>query len=372
MFTTDRKCGMTKEIIQVRLKKTRDRSYRITIQEGILGAVPAFVAAMPAGRSVFIITDSNVKRLYGGRLLRQLLELRVNALLIDFPAGEGSKCEQVVSALQTQLLEHHVGRDSLVVALGGGVVGDIAGYVAATVLRGVEFVQVPTTLLAQVDSSVGGKVGIDHPLGKNLIGTFYQPSAVFIDPRVLKTLPVREFKSGLAEIVKIAAALDGDFFRLMEANRKKIRKENLALLTELIARSVGLKAAVVEKDEFESGVRKTLNLGHTIGHALERSTGFSITHGEGVAMGIAAEARIALRMGFLRTSENKRLLTLLRSLNLPTAIPVIINREEFWSALAADKKSRGGTPRFVLPCAIGRSAIGVEVPKYLIAEIFEA
>ena len=362
---------MTKEIIQIRLRNTRDRSYRITVQEGIWDGVPALLSGLAAGRSVFILTDSNVKRLYGKHLLRSLLDLGMNVLLIDFPAGEESKCERVVSVLQTQLLEHHIGRDSLVIALGGGVVGDIAGYVAATVLRGVEFIQVPTSLLAQVDSSVGGKVGIDHPLGKNLIGTFHQPSAVFIDPTVLVSLPMSEFRNGLAEIVKIATALDGDFFRFIETNRTKIRKENPSLLAKLIARSVGLKAAVVEKDEFESGVRKTLNLGHTIGHALERASGFSIKHGEGVAIGLAAESKIALRMGFLLSGEYKRVVNLLRSLKLPTAIPDIRNRNDFWSALAADKKSTGGKPRFVLPCGIGRSAIGIEVPSHLIEDVLE-
>ena len=358
-----------KEIINVRLKQTRERSYKISIQPGMLEMLPDLIAGFPDARVVFIITDSTVKRLYGRRVLRAVLARGVDALLIDFPAGEESKNEHVVSTLQTQLLEHRIGRDSLIVALGGGVVGDVAGYVAATVLRGVEFIQVPTTLLSQVDSSVGGKVGIDHPVGKNLIGAFYQPSAVLIDPMVLQTLSVAEFRNGLAEIVKIAMALDGKLFRLIEKNAGEIRKENSTLLTGLITQSVGLKAAVVEQDEFEAGLRKTLNLGHTIGHAIESATGFSIKHGEGVAIGLATESRIALRMGLLKEADYRRLLSVLKKLHLPTGVPEMTDKTAFWTALSADKKSLRGVPRFVLPCEIGRSAIGVNVPTRLVEEV---
>jgi 3-dehydroquinate synthase len=255
------------------------------------------------------------------------------------------------------------------VALGGGVVGDVAGYVASTVLRGIKYIQVPTTLLAQVDSSVGGKVGIDHPLGKNLVGAFHQPSAVYIDPLVLQTLPEREYRAGLAEVVKIAAALDVSFFRFLEKNAAQIRKRNARTLSRLIERSVRLKAAVVEKDEFETGLRKTLNLGHTIAHGLESARGYTLRHGEAVAIGLNAEAKIAVEMGVLSRHEQKRLLQLMKVLKLRTSFPRLRNKAKFFNALAVDKKGVGESARFVLLKRIGCCVIGVDVPTPFIGKV---
>ncbi len=289
--------------------------------------------------------------------------------MLEFNRGEESKNAGTAYLLQTQLLRSGVKRDSLVIALGGGVVGDLAGYVAATVLRGIGFIQVPTTLLAQVDSSVGGKVGIDHPVGKNLIGAFHQPQAVFIDPRVLATLPDREFRNGLAEIAKIAVALDAAFFRGIEQIAPGLGKKNVRRLSWLIARAVGLKAAVVEKDEFESGLRKVLNLGHTIGHAVEASSGYTVKHGAAVAIGMTAESEMAVRLGLMPERDRDRLMKTLRALRLPTRLPHIQKPEQFLSALAADKKSRADGLQFVLPSAIGSSAINVKVPREYITEL---
>lgn len=348
--------------IRVRLTKAIDRSYRMVVEVGVLKRLSSLIVQTWSGKSIFIITDSNVERLWGRQLQKQLFDARIESLVLSFPAGEASKNARTVHALHTQLLSNGIRRDSLIVALGGGVVGDVAGFVAATVLRGVKYIQVPTTLLSQVDSSVGGKVGIDHSLGKNLIGAFHQPAAVFIDPNVLTTLPQHEFRNGLAEVVKIAAALDRKFFEFLERNTSRITKTNQKLLTEIISRSVALKAAIVERDEFETGVRKALNLGHTIGHAIEAASNFSIRHGAAVSIGIVAESKIAVQCGLLKKRDFERVVRLLRSLKLPTGIPAIKNKSRFFSALSSDKKSVGNKTKFVLMKGIGRSVIGVEVP----------
>jgi 3-dehydroquinate synthase len=318
---------------------------------------------------VFVITDSTVRRLYGLHVLHLLRLHDFRAIQIDFPAGERSKNIRVVEILHTALLEAGIHRDSLIVALGGGVVGDIAGFVAATILRGVRYVQVPTTLLAQVDSSVGGKVAIDHPRGKNLIGAFHHPSAVFIDPSVLRTLTPLEFRNGLAEVLKIALALDADFVRWLERYAETLRKSNPAVLATIVSKSVGLKAAVVEKDEKESGLRMALNLGHTIGHALEAATDYRVSHGYAVSVGVSIEAEIAVRLGYLRRKDAERVQHLLRAVHLPFRVPRPCRADAFYAALEADKKSGSTGPRFVLPAGIGRCAIGVPVSGDLVAQV---
>jgi 3-dehydroquinate synthase len=359
--------------LQIKLSRRAllDKSHVVKIEPGSIAKLSAVIPQNSAISSVFIVTDSNVKKLYGRKMLRSLLERNIDAWLIDFPAGEGSKNSDVVNMLYSALFDHGVRRDSLIIALGGGVVGDVAGYVAATVLRGIKYIQVPTTLLAQVDSSVGGKVGIDHPLGKNLIGAFHQPSAVYIDPLVLQTLPEREYKAGLAEVVKIAAALDASFFRFLEKNAAQIRKRNTRTLLSLIERSVRLKTAVVVKDEFETGLRKTLNLGHTIGHAFEAASDYRLRHGEAVAIGLVAESRIARDMGLLSTREFARLLHLMHTLGLRMSLPPLKNKRGFLSALSLDKKSIGQSTKFVLLKRIGCTVVGVDVPTPFIDAILK-
>lgn len=358
--------------VRVNFSKGTSPTYDVRISPGVLNDLPHLVATSFMGARVFIITDANVKRLYAHHFTASLLNVGVEVLLLAFPVGEASKNFELVNSLHTQLLENGVRRDSLIVALGGGVVGDVAGYVAATVLRGIKYIQVPTTLLAQVDSSIGGKVGIDHPLGKNLIGAFHQPVAAFIDPLVLRTLPEREFRSGLAEVVKIAVALDKSLFRFLEQNAVQVRKRNLEVLTELITRSVRLKAAVVEKDENETGLRKALNLGHTIGHAVERASNYKLRHGEAVAIGLAAESRIARDMGLLGQSDFERLLRLIHALKLPTSFPRLKDKQAFLSALAADKKSVGTSQKFVLLKRIGCTVVGIDVAAPFIERVISA
>ncbi len=357
------------QTIRVRLNQTLDRSYAIRVRSGILKELPAIVAREWEDRTIFIITDSNVQRLYGRRFLEKLNARGVDAILIDFPAGEQSKNSDTVKALHTQLLTNGIKRDSLIIALGGGVVGDVAGYVAATILRGIKYIQVPTTLLGQVDSSIGGKVGIDHPYGKNMIGAFHQPSAVYIDPNVLRTLSTTEFRLGLAEVVKIAAASDKKFFAQIERVTSNVTKTNVRLLSKLITQSVGLKAAIIEKDEFESGLRKTLNLGHTIGHAVEAATECMVPHGAAVSIGLVAESLISMKMGLLDQRGYTRLLNVLKRLKLPTTFPRIKNASKFLDALYADKKSDGVAAKFVLLKRIGHSVVGVDVPTPFIKEL---
>jgi len=354
---------------EVRLPAIPDRSYTIRIQPGLLRRVPAEVRRNARGGKVFIVTDSNVRHIYGRHLLRLLQSHDVHSMLVDFPAGEASKNAQVAGMLYTALLEGGVRRDSLIVALGGGVVGDIAGFVAATILRGIPFIQIPTTLLAQVDSSVGGKVGIDHPPGKNLVGAFHQPSAVYIDPEVLGTLPASEFRNGLAEIAKIAVALDPLFVKLLERVTGELTKTNVGLLSRIVSRAVGLKSSVVEKDEREAGVRRSLNLGHTIGHALEAGSGYSLSHGFAVSIGMAVEAEIAVRLGLLKRGDARRIVALLRTLRLPVRVPSTIDRNCFYTALGADKKSIDSELLFVMPSGIGSCAIGVPVAPGLISDV---
>jgi 3-dehydroquinate synthase len=352
--------------VTVHLPAERDRSYPIVIQEGLLAGLPLHLARRYPEREFFVIADSTVARLYGRSLLAGLVRAGVKATLVDFPAGEASKSTRQVSRLTDALLGAKIRRDALLLALGGGVTGDLAGYVAATILRGVTFLQLPTTLLAQVDSSVGGKVGVDHPLGKNLIGAIHQPVAVFIDPGALRTLPVRHVRSGLAEVVKIAVALDGAFFRLLESRGPTLRRERPRAFVAVIARAVALKAAVVARDEREAGLRKVLNLGHTIGHAVEAASGYRLMHGEAVAVGMAVEAWISREMGILGERDHARIVRLLARLGLPVRVPQGIAHRRFVSLLNADKKAERGAVRFVLPRRIGESVIGIDVPAELI------
>ncbi len=353
--------------ILVQLPPAAARSYPVVIEPGCLEKLPGLLRSTVRAGSVFLVTDTRVRRLYGRSLLGLLARSGFPTVMIDFPAGEKSKSPAVLSLIQTAMLEAGARRDSVVVALGGGVVGDVAGFAAATLLRGVPLVQVPTSLLAQIDSCVGGKVGVDHSLGKNLLGAFHQPSAVFIDPLVLRTLPDPEFRNGLAEAVKIAAALDPDFFLWIERHAHELARDRVAAVRTLIARSVALKADVVRKDEKDTGVRQSLNLGHTIGHALEAASGFTLRHGFAVAIGMATEAKIAHAMGYMRRRDVDRLLGLLRALHLPTRVPPMRIGTRFFNALAADKKAVASGTQFTLPAGIGCCALGVEVPGAFIA-----
>ncbi len=358
---------MPESMIQVSLPRKKS-GYDILIRPGLFDRIAGLIhREYPVG-SFFIIGDDRTAALFGRRLQQQFAVLQRAVVLLDFPAGEKSKNQRVVHSLHSVLLRNGIRRNSLVIALGGGVVGDIAGYVAATILRGVHYVHVPTTLLAQVDSSIGGKVGINHPLGKNLIGAFHQPDAVLIDPKLLKTMSPREFRNGLAEVVKISAALDQPLFALLERNTGSILRRDAGLLSKLIKESVGLKASVVSSDEREDDVRKTLNVGHTIGHAVEVAMRYKIHHGEAVSIGMASETMIAEKMGILSRDDRIRLMNLLHSLKLPTGLPTKMNRRILRASIALDKKNEDGEKKFVLLNGIGKSLIGVSVPEKILTE----
>ncbi len=348
-----------------------DRSYGITVQHGLMRKLPGLIASAWPGCGIRIITDSNVLRLYGRRLQLDFLKQGINALTLDFPAGERSKDIVTVRALQDQLLRDGIDRQTLIIALGGGVVGDVAGFVAATLLRGLKYIQVPTSLLAQVDSSIGGKVGINHRLGKNLIGAYHQPAAVYIDPLVLRTLPPREFKNGLVEVVKIAAAADRTLFTALRRDARRLNRDLSDSLSSMITRAVQLKAAIVQRDERDEGLRKILSLGHTLGHALEASTGYRISHGEAVALGLVAESSIAVQMRLMNEEDCARLVELLNVLGLVRRRLPSIDRWKFFQALGADKKSERGASKFALLRRIGNPVIGIEVPTPHIIELFE-
>ncbi|HXF99888.1 MAG TPA: 3-dehydroquinate synthase [Bacteroidota bacterium] len=360
-----------RRIINVNLGRGPERTYRVIVEDGLIDRAADLIARTWHGKRVFVISDSNVGPLYGGELLRRFLGAGMDAALLNVAAGEASKDARTVQALYTNLLRLGIHRDSLIIALGGGVVGDVAGFVAATIVRGVPYVQMPTSLLAQVDSSVGGKVGINHKLGKNLIGAFHQPAAVFIDPQVLRTLPQAEFRNGLAEVVKIAAALDAPFFRLLERKVLALAKRDPKLLPSVIARSVALKARIVERDEKETGLRKALNLGHTIGHAVEAALQYRIRHGEAVAIGMAAECSIAVEMGLLHSKTRDRVVRLLEQCGLPVRMPRIERRSRFLSALALDKKAEAGSPRFTLLREPGKVVVGVDVPTAFVNQLLD-
>ena len=346
------------------------RSYDIEIGSGNLTSATRFCRAEQEDAHTVIISDTNVDPLYSEPLADALTELgsEVDILVVD--AGEPSKSPDVAIELWEQMLDQGADRKTVVVALGGGVVGDLAGFVAATFGRGLDFVQVPTTLLAQVDSSVGGKVGVNLPGAKNMVGAFWQPRGVVIDVDVLKSLPEREYRAGLAEVVKYGVILDADFFAFLEANIPPINARDAAVLTRIVERCCRLKADVVEQDEREeTGRRSVLNYGHTFCHAFEAVTGYEqILHGEGVAIGMMCAARLAERMGRIDNAFTQRQFALLTAFSLPTAVPHV-DPDELIEAMYHDKKVERGELRFVLPTRMGEVELvrGVRTEEVLAA-----
>jgi 3-dehydroquinate synthase len=321
------------------------------------------------GRRVFLVSDRTVWALYGDALLAGMDELGAQVLgRVCTEPGEAHKNLASLGRVWDSLIDGGVERGDALVALGGGVVGDVAGFAAATYLRGIDLVQVPTTLLAMVDSSVGGKAGIDHPRGKNLLGAFHQPRGVLADLETLGSLPRREVLSGLAEVLKAAILADAELFRLLEEQGPGL-VEDPSLLEEAVARAVAIKARVVEADEREAGARALLNLGHTLGHAVEVVTGYGTwSHGEAVAMGIAFAGRLSEKLGLLGTSEAKRIRALVEKWGYPLTATGI-GAEKIIDALRFDKKSVGGAPLWVLPEGIGKARWGVRVDAGTIANV---
>jgi 3-dehydroquinate synthase len=331
-----------------------DLLYPVVVKSGALGDLADVVRAVGARHRIAIITDRNVGRRYGKRVSKLL----PGSTVFTIAAGERHKNRKTWATLTDKLIDAGFGRDSTIVALGGGVVGDIAGFVAATYMRGVPIVQVPTTLLAMVDASVGGKTGVDTRAGKNLVGAFHQPSAVVIDPDVLKTLPVDHIRAGFAEIIKHGVVADAGYFEQARgfASRHSMNgRDGLVELTDLIRRSVAIKASIVARDERESGLRKVLNFGHTVGHAIEASKKFTVLHGFAVAMGMVIEARIAEQLGIAVPGTAAAIKDACVAAGLPV-LPPRIPSARLLEFTRSDKKVRGGIAHYSLPKKIGEMA----------------
>ncbi len=330
-----------------------ERSYPIYISSGGLAEVGSQLLQGAFAERYAIISDTTVAKIYGQELLDSLAEAGIKAQLFPFTAGEQSKNLQMVGALASRLVAAGFSRKDGIIGFGGGVSGDLAGFVAATYMRGIPFIQIPTTLLAQVDSSVGGKTGVDLPEGKNLIGAFYQPRAVYIDIELLRSLPEQEFLGGLAEVIKYGVIYDRDFFSFLHKSKEKIFAFDRDTLLSMISRCLTIKAEIVAADEKEGGLRRILNFGHTIGHAVEAASHYAIIHGLAVSIGMAAACRLAAVVGFLSSAEEQQIRSLLSGYGLPLEIPVELSREEIRGYLLADKKVVGGRIFYVLPTAIG-------------------
>lgn len=348
-----------------------DRTYSILIGQGLLPRLGAACARLKLGQRCVVISDANVAPRFAAPALQSLKAAGFDATLVTVPAGETAKSLKTVGFCYDQLARHRLERKSFIVALGGGVVGDLAGFVAATYLRGIPFVQVPTTLLAQVDSSVGGKTGVNLKAGKNLVGAFYQPRLVLCDLDTLRSLPAREFRAGLAEVIKYGVIYDAPFFRRLERDMPKLLKQEPSALGAVVARCCQIKADVVGQDETESGLRAILNFGHTIGHAIENSAGYGkFLHGEAISIGMVAAGVISAVLTGLPKADAVRLNSLLGAAGLPTAIRLSPGqRARLFEAMKLDKKVSGGEIKFVLAERIGKVAWGQKVPAPLIEEV---
>lgn len=366
----------TRDVVAVDLGP---RSYEIIIERGILASAAHSISewvdrAYPGKtpRFAYLITDENV------RSIAQTVETSLGDAgwqtgVSVIPPGEPSKNLGQATLLLEDLAERHADRRTVVIAVGGGVVGDLAGFVAATYARGVPFVQIPTTLLADVDSSVGGKTGVNLPQGKNLVGAFHQPLGVLIDPETLTSLPVREYRAGLAEVVKYGVILDAEFFETLEENRAKINDREAGILTHAIGRSCRLKADVVEQDEYEqTGLRAVLNYGHTFAHAFEALAGYGeLLHGEAVSMGMICASELAARLGRIPDELTARQRSLLSDLGLPVDVPTLekMTVANVIERMRRDKKSVAGKLRFVLPTRLGHVELVDDVPESMVESV---
>ena len=340
-----------------------DRSYEILIGQNLLNLSAGLLGEVLQPSRVIVVTHPTIRRLYGERLVSSFVQARFNTDLIEIPQGEQSKSLEQAEKLYDYLLDLKSDRQTLLVALGGGVIGDLTGFVAATYQRGIPFIQIPTTLLAQVDSSVGGKTAVNHPKGKNMIGVFYQPRLVLIDLETLSTLPANEFRAGLAEIVKHGVISDPELFAYLEKHASQILAQDPDCLAHIITTSCSIKAAVVEKDEKENHYRMILNFGHTFAHAIESLTGYSqYIHGEAVAIGMVQAARLSRNLGKCSETVALRIAQLLERFGLPIQLPDL-RPEAILESMRHDKKTRYGKIRFVLVKDIGTIEIDDSVAE---------
>ncbi len=349
-----------------------ERAYPIRIGQGWLGDLPAQLKELLPGHRCAVITNPTIKKSWGERVKDAFGAAEMETEWFVMADGEEAKTLETVSAIYDFLIERRFGRQTVLIALGGGVVGDVAGFAAATFLRGVQLVQLPTTLLAMVDSSVGGKTGVNHRLGKNLIGAFKQPCLVGIELDFLATLPVAEFKSGLAEVIKYGMISDAGLFEYLEANADELLDSQVEFLTRIITRSCEIKATIVAEDEIEEGIRAILNFGHTFAHAVETQTEYKkFRHGEAVAMGMMAAGRLGMELGDFPESSLDRLQALLLTVGLPVYLPRF-EAERYLEVMRSDKKVRDGNLRFIVPVNIGEVVVRDDIEEKLVAEVLEA
>lgn len=365
------------QFVEVEVPGLPARAYEVVIGVGLPDGVADDLLRWRQAPRWAVITDSNVGPLYGEPVAEALRRLGAPADCVSFPAGEQAKTRETVGALQDRLIELGHGRDALLLAVGGGVVGDVGGFVAATLFRGIGYVQVPTTLLAMVDSSVGGKTGVDTPAGKNLVGAFLQPQRVVVDLGALQTLPREELAAGLAEVIKYGVILDAAFFESLEAELlDRVLDGDREAQAAVVARSCDLKASVVAADEMEAGYRQILNFGHTVAHAIEAVQGFGTRHGEAVAIGMVSEARLARDVLGAPPALADRIARLCERAGLPTAVPADCDAEALVGAAFHDKKVRGGIIRCALPATLGvmgnhKGELGIPVePEQFAAALF--
>ena len=339
-----------------------DNSYPLVVGTGLLDRVGEFLTPHTKSNKVLIVSDTFVKVRYMPVVLKSLEDAGLDVSTIEVPAGEESKSLAQFSHIQDNLIAHQLDRGSTLIALGGGVIGDLAGFAAAVYMRGIPYVQIPTTLQAQVDASVGGKTAINHPKGKNLIGAFHQPKLVLIDVDTLKTLPQRDIRSGLIEVIKMGVIRDESLFEMVEENLDAILNLDDTVLTEIISQACINKAEIVAKDEKESGLRMVLNYGHTFGHALEALTHYNrYRHGEAVSIGMNCAAQLAVNSGMFSETDFQRQHTLLKRAKLPISFPPDLTPEALCDAMYLDKKTLGGKLRLILPTRIGEVVIRDDV-----------
>lgn len=357
--------------LKVNLDKKSLSSYDIRIGKDIIDRVILLVQKNHKATRYVIVTDSNVNRLYGQTVLDAMSQAGLKASLLEIPAGESSKNMATVMEISGKLLALGADRGTLLVALGGGVIGDLTGFIASVYMRSVPYIQIPTTLIGQVDSAIGGKTAVDLPQGKNLLGTFYQPRAVFVDLNFLDTLPDKEFNNGLAEMIKYGVIEDEKLFKTLEENMDAVKSRDSVLLLKMIETCCRIKKSIVEIDEREQGLRRILNFGHTLGHAFETVSNYELSHGEGVALGMVAAARLSVKKHYLPESDLTRLERVIAQAGLTVRIRAALDPKDILESLKMDKKKKDDQVQFVLVKKIGMPFVSGSVGEQLINDVLE-
>jgi 3-dehydroquinate synthase len=357
--------------LKVNLDKKTSSSHDIRIGQGIIDRMILLVAKNHKTSRYVIVTDNNVNQLYGQSMLSAMTQAGLPAAIMEIPAGESSKNMATVMDVAGRLLALGADRGTLLLALGGGVVGDLTGFIASIYMRGVPYIQIPTTLVGQVDSAIGGKTAVDLPQGKNLLGTFYQPCAVFADLNFLDTLPDGEFNNGLAEIIKYGIIEDEKLFKLLEEDMDAVKGRDSVHLLKIIETCCRIKKSIVEIDEREQGLRRILNFGHTLGHALEAVSDYTLSHGEGVALGMIAAARLSAELHYLPDDELARVERVIAQAGLPTRIKTTFTTEAVIDRLKTDKKKKDDVIHFVLIKKIGMPFVNGSISEKMIGDVLE-